>query len=311
MIGWGIGGILVIASMVMMGMYADGAYGDGAYANGSYADNGHISPPSSCAPPSSCTPPCAKLEGHIAPGGYLRIHTDKSAHVFHNGHPVVTHDGFALIAFAHDAKGKVDLRIECRENKLQWQWTLSERSYAVQHVTLPKNQVTPPQHVWQRITREAKQMQQARNQQDSFSAVPPRQFLLPTDGVFSGFYGSRRILNGEEKRPHFGLDIAASRGTLVVAPAPGIVVLKADMFYNGKTVVMQHGGGLNSVYTHLEHIRVVDGQYLDAGDPIGDVGSTGRSTGPHLHWGISFGTTPLDPQFFLKPPQPVNRLVGN
>ena len=109
-------------------------------------------------------------------------------------------------------------------------------------------------------------------------------------------YGSQRILNGKPKRPHNGIDVAAPRGSTVTAAADGVIALvHPDMFYTGKTVIIDHGHGLSSVYVHMDDILVADGQRVTQGKPIGIVGKTGRVTGPHLHWGVTLFGTHLDP----------------
>ena len=126
-------------------------------------------------------------------------------------------------------------------------------------------------------------------------------FLRPIKGGrISGVYGSQRILNGKPRSPHNGLDIAVPKGTPVMAAADGIVALvHEDMFYTGKTVMIDHGHGLTSVYIHMDSIRVADGQRVTKGAPIGTVGMTGRATGPHLHWGVTWFGTHLDPALLI------------
>jgi len=121
-------------------------------------------------------------------------------------------------------------------------------------------------------------------------------------GRVSGVFGSQRILNGKPRRPHGGVDVAAPRGTPVVASADGVVVLaRPDMFLTGKTVMIDHGHGLASVYAHMSEILVTQGQRVAKGTPIGRVGASGRVTGPHLHWGVSLFDTRLDPALLAGP----------
>jgi murein DD-endopeptidase MepM/ murein hydrolase activator NlpD len=122
-------------------------------------------------------------------------------------------------------------------------------------------------------------------------------FLQPAQGRISGVFGSQRILNGQPRSPHSGLDIAAPTGTPIVATADGIVSLVHDgMVLTGKTVMIDHGFGLDSVYIHMSDISVEQGQRVRQGDPIGAIGMTGRTNGPHLHFGISWYGAKLDPQ---------------
>ncbi len=129
-------------------------------------------------------------------------------------------------------------------------------------------------------------------------------FTWPAVGPISGVFGSQRVLNGEPKRPHFGVDIAAAPGTPVMAPADGVVAIAhPDMYYTGGTVLIDHGHGLTSVYSHLREVSVKEGARLRQGDNIGRIGATGRATGPHLDWRINWFDQRLDPAL-LVPPMP-------
>ena len=123
------------------------------------------------------------------------------------------------------------------------------------------------------------------------------EFEWPAIGPISGVYGSQRILNGEPRRPHFGVDVASPVGTPLKAPAGGIVSLAdADLFFTGGTVMIDHGRGLCSIFAHMQTVTVREGDKLAKGDVAGTLGGTGRATGPHLHWGMYLFGTPLDPQ---------------
>ena len=127
-------------------------------------------------------------------------------------------------------------------------------------------------------------------------------FIWPVTGRISGVFGSQRVLNGEPRRPHMGVDIAAPEGTLVKAPADGMVVLvHPDMYFSGGTMIIDHGHGLTSAYLHMEDIWVEEGQILKQGDPIGTVGATGRVTGAHLDWRFNWFDQRLDPVLVAGP----------
>lgn len=130
--------------------------------------------------------------------------------------------------------------------------------------------------------------------------VATLRFEQPTPGRRTASFGMRRILNGEARNPHPGLDIAAPRGRAVQAPADGLVLLTGSFFFSGNTVMIGHGEGVVSMLCHLEDIRVEQGQTLRQGDLIGHVGSTGRATGPHLHWSLSLNNARVDPGLFFK-----------
>ena len=128
---------------------------------------------------------------------------------------------------------------------------------------------------------------------------PSLSFRQPTPGALTASFGMRRIFNGIPRSPHSGLDIRAPQGQAVRTPAAGVVVLTGDFFYSGNAVFVAHGEGVVSLLCHLSKITVKQGQTLQAGDVVGEVGSTGRATGPHLHWSLSLNDTRIDPRLFL------------
>ena len=172
--------------------------------------------------------------------------------------------------------------------------------YAEQRLSV-KNQdyVNPQQEQLDRYAIEAKE------QNDIYSSFTPTQwnafpqFIRPTAGKFSNSFGRKRFFNGEERAPHSGLDIPAPVGQKVVAPASGTVVAIGNYFFNGNTVLIDHGQGLISMFCHLSKIDVQKGQKLQQGEVLGLLGKTGRVTGPHLHWGMSLNNARVDPQLFL------------
>ena len=120
-------------------------------------------------------------------------------------------------------------------------------------------------------------------------------------GIITGVFGSQRILNGKPRRPHYGLDIAASKGDKILAPTDSIVRMAEDnLYFTGGTVMLDHGHGVTSVYSHLSKLLVKKNQKIEKGHVIGLVGSTGRSTGPHLDWRINWFDQRLDPYLFFK-----------
>lgn len=173
---------------------------------------------------------------------------------------------------------------------------VAPREYAIERVDgLPQGTVTPNPSEQARIEREAALIAKARERDDPRSDFAGG-FVRPAKGRISGVFGSQRVLNGEPKSPHMGLDIAAPVGTAITAPAPGVVTLvHPDMLLTGQSVVVDHGHGVSSVYIHMSRTDVVEGQELKVGDPIGAIGMTGRASGPHLHWGLNWFEVKLDP----------------
>jgi murein DD-endopeptidase MepM/ murein hydrolase activator NlpD len=179
--------------------------------------------------------------------------------------------------------------------------TVARRDWPVQRITgLPPAQVTPDPEALRRITAERERLAAARAT-DSTRTDFGTGFVLPAHGQVSGVYGSQRILNGEPRQPHYGFDIAAPTGTPLVAAAGGIVTLSAEFFFFGKLVVIDHGHGVNTLYAHMSAQTVTEGEQVAAGQRIGAIGATGRVTGPHVHFGLSWYATWLDAQPVLPP----------
>lgn len=188
-------------------------------------------------------------------------------------------------------------QIEADGRTLNFQ--VGPRHYREQRITLKnKEQVSPNPQNLIRIERELAEQSAAYRQ---FSARQPSNLLFdrPVDGPLSSPFGLRRFFNGEERNPHSGLDFAVPAGTPIKAPAAGKVILLGDYFFNGKTVFVDHGQGLISMFCHLSRIEVQPGQELPRGGVIGRVGATGRATGPHLHWNVSLNDARVDPSIFI------------
>lgn len=183
-------------------------------------------------------------------------------------------------------------------------FAVAARHYREQRITLKnQQQVTPNAANLARIERELAVQNDAYRQ---FSARQPSNLLFdrPVNGTLSSPFGLRRFFNGEERNPHSGLDFAVPAGTPVKAPAAGRVILVGDYFFNGKTVFVDHGQGLISMFCHLSQIGVKVGDELARGAVLGKVGATGRATGPHLHWNVSLNDARVDPAIFIGAFQP-------
>jgi murein DD-endopeptidase MepM/ murein hydrolase activator NlpD len=179
------------------------------------------------------------------------------------------------------------------------QFEVVAKQYPEQRLTIAnRKMVNPDPQDLERIRSESAQM---REQYLSFTEALQRlrPFLKPVDGVTSSPFGRRRILNDQPRSPHSGLDIAAGQGTPVGAPAPARVSLTGDFYFNGKTVFLDHGQGLVTMYCHLSEISVEPGDAVERGATIGLVGATGRATGPHLHWSVSLNGNRVDPELVI------------
>ena len=176
-----------------------------------------------------------------------------------------------------------------------------KRKYKIQRIDgLPENKVTPPESVYKRIKKENNAIGEARAINSNLLFFKDK-FIMPVEGIISGVYGSQRILNGKPKWPHYGIDIAAKQGTMIKSSGNGIVTMaEDDLYYTGGTIIMDHGHGISTIYSHLENVLVSVGDKINQGDIIGTVGSTGRSTGPHLDFRINWFQTRLDPMSVLK-----------
>lgn len=177
-----------------------------------------------------------------------------------------------------------------------------DKRYAEQRITLKdQRQVTPGKAELERIRRESAEIAAALRHWRDEPAVAT-EFALPVTGRLSSPFGLRRFFNDQPRKPHSGIDIAAPRGTPVRAPAAGTVIATGAYFFNGNSVFLDHGQGLVTMYGHLEEVRVHRGQHLEQGEVLGSVGSSGRATGPHLHWGVSLNDARVDPGLFLRDP---------
>ena len=178
---------------------------------------------------------------------------------------------------------------------------IKKQVYKIQKIKgLPKKMVTPPESVYKRIISENKEIAKVRALNSKINYIF-QDFIWPVQGIVTGVFGSQRILNGKPRRPHYGIDIAASKGTNILAPTDSIVRMAEDnLYFTGGTIMLDHGHGVTSVYSHLSKLLVKKNQKIKKGHVIGHVGSTGRSTGPHLDWRINWFDQRLDPSLFIK-----------
>ncbi|MFT5599747.1 MAG: murein DD-endopeptidase MepM/ murein hydrolase activator NlpD [Gammaproteobacteria bacterium] len=256
-----------------------------------------------------CTPSLwAFPKQSLVPGGIALVdlkRTDKTPNFTFMGKPVLTvlHDGKSIAIVG------LPLNLKLGEHFIQGHWgkekslqklffSVKDKQYSTQKIQIKdKRKVNPYAKDMDRILAEKKRKQKARL---VFTAIPVDVDLLqPVKGIMTGSYGRRRIFNGQKKRPHSGMDIAADTGTPVLAPAAGKVIELGDFFFSGNMIYIDHGQGLITLFAHLSKTNVELGQTIKKGAVIGEVGATGRVTGPHLHWSLGLNGTWIDPELFL------------
>lgn len=272
--------------------------------------------PSAAAQQSVSIPAGFRLEGDAVQGGLMIGYAPWSDKVTLDDRPIPISGGYFLLGFDRDAGPSSRLVVhkkrmrpaDVRRFPFVMSLEVEKRDYDIQRIDgLPRRKVTPHPEDLIRIRAEGRLMRDARSGK-ALRLGFLSGFVWPARGRISGVYGSQRILNGKPRRPHFGVDIAAPTGTPVRAPADGRVTLvHPGMFFNGKSIVMDHGLGLTTVYIHLSDASVEPGQLVKQGDVIGKVGATGRATGPHLHWGARVRNIEIDPALLVEGmPQPLN-----
>ena len=220
---------------------------------------------------------------------------------------VAAHDGrwIAVVGLALDRPaGRQELRVASETGERTVRFEVRDKDYPVQRITLKDNgKVTLAPADEARAVAEIARIQDLKRHWREAADTEP-DFLLPASGRLASRFGLRRIFNGEARAPHSGLDIAVPRGAPIHAAARGRVLAVDDYFFNGKTVFVDHGNGLLSMYCHLDRIDVRAGDHVGQGQRLGLAGMTGRASGPHLHWSVVLNGVMVDPALFLaaKPP---------
>ena len=245
-----------------------------------------------------------ELSGPQRQGGLLAGQVEADARVEALGRVIpVDGAGRFLLGLGRDAPQTVTVTVTqadgtTREHAL----AVEPRDYDIQRIDgLPQNQVNPDGETLARIREDAARVREARSRR-----IDERHFdagwIWPVTGPISGIYGSQRILNGEPRQPHYGIDIARPTGTPVVAPSDGVVTLAAeDLFFSGGTLIIDHGQGLSSSFLHLSRILVQPGEPVRQGEVVAEVGATGRVTGAHLDWRMNWFDQRIDPSLLVPP----------
>ena len=189
--------------------------------------------------------------------------------------------------------------VQSSKSRTELPFKVIAKTYREQHLTVENQRLVEPlPSDLERIEAESALMQNVYSQ---FSPMPKRlrPITLPVQGVVTSEFGLRRFFNGQPRNPHSGVDIAAEHGTPVKSPAPGVIRVVGNFFFNGNTVLVDHGGGFISMLCHLSKVNVHQQQLVEQDSIIGTVGATGRATGPHLHWSVSLQGTRVDPLVFV------------
>ncbi len=247
--------------------------------------------------------PLISTDGVLRQGGFVYGEVPKGATVqLGTIQTTVGEDGTFFAPIPRKANAVLELSVKLASGEVMTQPLVIEpQEYKTQKINgIPKRKVNPNPDDLKRIKDDKSQILAARKSFRDDKAFM-QGFIQPVDGYrVSGVYGSRRVFNGEERSWHKGTDFAAPTGTPVKAPADGIVTLAlADSFFNGNLIILDHGHQVYTIYAHLDKMDVVAGDAVKQGVKIGEVGSTGRSTGPHLHWGLYWRNMALDPNLLL------------
>ena len=242
-----------------------------------------------------------EFKGKFIQGHYIVGVTDPSSKIIIDKKNVkVSEDGYFVFGIDRDRKFDVTITKINNGKKEKIIKKVLKRKYNIQRIDgLEESKVTPPESVYKRIKKENNKIGEARAINSDLPFFKNK-FIMPVEGIISGVYGSQRILNGKPRWPHYGIDIAAKKGTMIKSSGSGVVTMaEDDLYYTGGTIIMDHGHGISTIYSHLETVLVSVGDKINKGDLIGTVGSTGRSTGPHLDFRVNWFQTRLDPMSIL------------
>jgi murein DD-endopeptidase MepM/ murein hydrolase activator NlpD len=242
------------------------------------------------------------MRGTLTQGGLVIVTLQPDARALYDGRTLAQYKDQIVLGFGRDAPLNQSVFFTRGETARAVDFKLAPRAYVEQRIEgLPPAFVTPPAEALEKIKREAASKRKARSEltlRGGFAEA----FIWPVAGRITGVYGSRRFYNGEPRRPHYGIDIAAPAGTPIKAPATGRVTLASpDMYFEGGLIFLDHGLGVTSVFMHLETLAVKVGDEVAQGHIIGTVGSTGRSTGPHLDWRMYWADQRIDPALLAPP----------
>ena len=239
-----------------------------------------------------------QIRGEAVQGDMVIYQTKPGTVVMQDGVAVsVSQQGYFAIGFHHSDVETRIITLRKDGQTASFSLTPKVRTYDIERIDgLSRQMVTPDKTVMDRIAKDRQDVRDARAKSHIREDIFINGIDWPVTGRVTGIYGSRRILNGKERQPHYGIDIAAKQGTMIKSSGSGVVTMaEDDLYYTGGTIIMDHGHGISTIYSHLETVMVSVGDKINQGDIIGTVGSTGRSTGPHLDFRVNWFQTRLDP----------------
>lgn len=242
------------------------------------------------------------LSGKMEQGSLIRGTVPVGSSVSLNGSAIrVSPEGEFAFGVEREGELKQELQVVYPDGLTEIKpLTFAKREYRISEVNGISQKIMKPDPKAQERAAKDSAMTKAARATDSDLTAFAKPFIWPLTGRISGVYGSQRLYNGVPGNPHFGVDVAAKTGTVVVSPADGVVTLAVpDMFYSGGTIIIDHGYGVSSSFLHLSKLHLKVGDKVNQGDKIAEVGATGRANGPHLDWRLNWYQERLDPQWFM------------
>ncbi len=244
-----------------------------------------------------------ELKGEIIQGALIVGKEKPDNSIFVNKQKIkLSKNGTFVFGINYNQTGNIVIESVDKNNQINSKtYKIKKRQYKTQKIDgLHEKMVTPDKESLEIIKKENDLIKNAQLINTDFEFFLSS-FSKPIDGIISGIYGSQRILNGKPRSPHLGIDFAAPKGTEIKSPADGYITLAEKGFYfTGGTIILDHGHGVSTIYAHLDEILVKKDELIKKGQVIGKVGSTGRATGPHLHFGVNWFDVKIDPEFILK-----------
>ena len=205
---------------------------------------------------------------------------------------------FLIYGIPYESKlGRNSLKIKINNGIRYLDFNIKPKFFDTQKIRISSKYLDLSLADQERVSAESNHLKQARDYW--YDIFPDLRFTIPANGIITGRFGTKRFYNEKVGKPHNGLDIGAEKGTKIMAPSGGKIILTGHYYYNGKFILLDHGMGLKSIFIHLDEVLVKKGQLVSKGELIGKIGNTGKSSGPHLHWSLMLNKTYVDPEYFL------------